>query len=450
MLDGQFFTGSHRLETRMQNSRLTVTTKLSLSVNNLITSAAHFDQQLACRMAKVFDFDIVEATLQECIRQSHISLHQLSTLRDMLDVALVEAQADAEKPSHLTSVDTHITASILTMCPALSVCLSMRSCVRLNRVGSLDEVWAELSSRDEAKQLDGRSVAEDGAHKRYKQHRQHIPTRIMHRLVGHADEVLHLAFSNSGDFLCTVSRDETAILWEMGGSSLITPAQVATLQLDNVGMFVAWSPNDSLLAVATSGLGNNAGILHLHRNISGYWLKVAEIHTQSTYDIYPVFHGEYFMYGCTCQRDGANPRRILSESIQDREKETAVYLNVWCTASIGAEGDFGAAPSQIALSLGGPDRLWQKNFYHFAVLSFPNNSTQGHLITVTGTNSEFNDTLAIVPVSEDSLKATGPCYFIQESGALLNLQPVQISATESGFLVSVSDDECMPKLFATS
>ena len=338
---------------------------------------------------------------------------------------------------HLTSLDPDITAFILTKCAALSVCLCVRSCLSLHRVGALDQVWADLRTRDEATQLDGRPVEMEGARARYQQHRECIPSRILHQLSGHTDEVLHLAFSHTGELLCTASRDQTAIVWKMGGVS--APAQVAALPLGGVGAWVAWSPDDSLLAVATllyTGLEiDTLGAAHLHRFVSGNWQQVAEFHSQA-YDAWPVFHGDYLLYGCHGE---AFMQGSFYAAIANREKESMLDLKVWCTASIGEEG---VDSYTIALSLGGPHKLWQKNYYHNPTLSFPDNSAKGHLITLTGTSDLLVDTLAVVPVMEGPLQATGPCSFIQENGALLDLQPIQISGSQSGFIVSVSDGGC--------
>lgn len=42
-----------------------------------------------------------------------------------------------------------------------------------------------------------------------------FPSMTTHVLEGHADEVWHLAFSHSGRYLATVSKDMTCIIWDM-------------------------------------------------------------------------------------------------------------------------------------------------------------------------------------------------------------------------------------------
>lgn len=349
------------------------------------------------------------------------------------DLTLATAQGQLEMS--FLSLTSHLTELILTKCPASSVCLTARSCTGLCQVSQRDTVWAELRLRDEAWQLDGGSVPMAGARSRYQQHRERIPTRRIHQLTGHTDEVLHLAFSHSGDMLCTASRDRSAILWEMGEDLRAAPTMACTLGIDEPVVHVSWSPDDSLLVLAT-----HKSMAHVYRKplvqslddvyTNTVWPKVATLRSYiNVYDLYPVFGAGYLLYGMDATLPLAHPAvrnafRYGSE----------VHLKVWSTSSI----DDAWTSSSITLPLGGPSLDWQKEFYHMSRLCFQD-SHEGHLLALTGTNDSFCDTIAIVPVNEvsGSIQATGSCNFLRENGAIQMLHEARISPTESGFVTSV-------------
>lgn len=45
--------------------------------------------------------------------------------------------------------------------------------------------------------------------------RTQFPSTTIKILEGHDDEVWHMAFSNSGQYLASLSRDKTCIIWDM-------------------------------------------------------------------------------------------------------------------------------------------------------------------------------------------------------------------------------------------
>jgi len=68
----------------------------------------------------------------------------------------------------------------------------------------------------------------------------------------HTEEVWHLAFSNDGRWLASVSKDATAILWEVTGGAWAALEKRHTLRGHTQALtFCCWRPDDSLLATCS-------------------------------------------------------------------------------------------------------------------------------------------------------------------------------------------------------
>ncbi|KAI0242573.1 hypothetical protein L0F63_000737 [Massospora cicadina] len=100
--------------------------------------------------------------------------------------------------------------------------------------------------------------------------RSKYPGTLAYVIEDHADEVWHIAFSNSGRYLASASKDFTAKVW-----SLESHQNLLTLSghTDSVS-YVAWSHND--LYLLTCG---NDKVVRLWEFLSGTCLKVLTRHT---------------------------------------------------------------------------------------------------------------------------------------------------------------------------
>ena len=108
---------------------------------------------------------------------------------------------------------------------------------------------------------------------------ERMPRKVLHRLVGHQDEVWFVRFSHDGTRLASASKDKTVIIWDIarvyaGDGS----ADAIRYRLEGHGddvCFLAWSPDDSKLL----SCGNDPSI-HLWDMRNGESLQVFKKHTK--------------------------------------------------------------------------------------------------------------------------------------------------------------------------
>ena len=74
-------------------------------------------------------------------------------------------------------------------------------------------------------------------------------------LSDHTDEVWHLQFSNDGRWLASVSKDATAIVWEVPkaavGAGVLLQKRHTLRGHTQALTFCCWNPDDSLLATCS-------------------------------------------------------------------------------------------------------------------------------------------------------------------------------------------------------
>ncbi len=90
---------------------------------------------------------------------------------------------------------------------------------------------------------------------------ERMPRKVLHRLMGHQDEVWFVRFSHDGMKLASASKDKTVIIWDIarvyaGDGNADAIRWRLEGHADCVG-FLAWSPDDSKLL----SCGNDAAIL---------------------------------------------------------------------------------------------------------------------------------------------------------------------------------------------
>ncbi|CEG62983.1 hypothetical protein RMATCC62417_00203 [Rhizopus microsporus] len=71
-----------------------------------------------------------------------------------------------------------------------------------------------------------------------------FPSHMIKVLHGHIDEIWHVAYSNNGKYLASVSKDKSCIIWDM---ELLE--QMQSFRSEVSGSYCAWSPDDSKLLV---------------------------------------------------------------------------------------------------------------------------------------------------------------------------------------------------------
>ncbi|KAI8145715.1 WD40-repeat-containing domain protein [Fennellomyces sp. T-0311] len=71
-----------------------------------------------------------------------------------------------------------------------------------------------------------------------------FPSRTLKILRGHTDEVWYIAFSNDGNYLASVSKDNKCIIWNM---EVFRDAIQGDISTDSIFTYCAWSPDDSRL-----------------------------------------------------------------------------------------------------------------------------------------------------------------------------------------------------------
>lgn len=79
---------------------------------------------------------------------------------------------------------------------------------------------------------------------------EQIPTKTIHQLCEHTDEVWHIAFSNNGKYLASCSKNGVTLVWE--NSNQMTIEKKYELKGHTLAVvFCSWSPNDDYLATAS-------------------------------------------------------------------------------------------------------------------------------------------------------------------------------------------------------
>ncbi|KAI8054888.1 WD40-repeat-containing domain protein [Thamnidium elegans] len=71
-----------------------------------------------------------------------------------------------------------------------------------------------------------------------------FPTTTIKILIGHVDEIWHVSYSHDGQYLASVSKDKTCIVWDMK-----TLSQLRSFKGEVSGSYCAWSPDDSKLLI---------------------------------------------------------------------------------------------------------------------------------------------------------------------------------------------------------
>ena len=96
------------------------------------------------------------------------------------------------------------------------------------------------------------------------------PSRLIHSLMGHTNQVYGVAFSPDGTLLATASLDKTARLWNTAtGAPVMT---VADCDAEVYG--VAFEPNGSLLATASRDKTARLWSVATAENVTGYCWRV--------------------------------------------------------------------------------------------------------------------------------------------------------------------------------
>jgi len=101
--------------------------------------------------------------------------------------------------------------------------------------------------------------------------RSQFPSVTKHIFEGHSDEVWYVAFSRSGKYLASASKDKTVIIWSM---EIWEKLHVLEDHLDWVS-FVSWSPDDSM--ILTCGLDN---LIKLWNVQTATCMKTLKVHTE--------------------------------------------------------------------------------------------------------------------------------------------------------------------------
>ncbi|KAG1041392.1 hypothetical protein G6F25_004011 [Rhizopus arrhizus] len=87
-----------------------------------------------------------------------------------------------------------------------------------------------------------------------------LPLHTIEVLHGHIDEIWHVAYSNNGKYLASVSKDRSCIIWDME-----TFEQIQSFRSEVSGSYCAWSPDDSKLLVC--GTDNAVRLWNPHTGV---------------------------------------------------------------------------------------------------------------------------------------------------------------------------------------
>ncbi|KAI8988700.1 WD40-repeat-containing domain protein [Pilobolus umbonatus] len=117
--------------------------------------------------------------------------------------------------------------------------------------------------------------------------KRYFPTTTIKIFKGHTDEVWHVAYSHSGKYLASVSKDKTCIIWDME-----TLNQIQLMQSDESGSYCAWSPDDSKLLVC--GIDH---ALRLWNPFNGFLLHMFKNHEDQVTSCVWLPDGEHFISG---------------------------------------------------------------------------------------------------------------------------------------------------------
>ncbi|RCI07299.1 hypothetical protein CU098_011715 [Rhizopus stolonifer] len=90
--------------------------------------------------------------------------------------------------------------------------------------------------------------------------REVFPSHTKKVLRGHTDEIWHVAYSNDGNYLASVSKDRSCIIWDMK-----TFEQKQLFRSEVSGSYCAWSPDDSKLLIC--GTDNAVRVWNPHDGV---------------------------------------------------------------------------------------------------------------------------------------------------------------------------------------
>ncbi|CDH48456.1 wd repeat protein [Lichtheimia corymbifera JMRC:FSU:9682] len=134
------------------------------------------------------------------------------------------------------------------------------------------------------------SVAEYSLFENHLCDKTHFPSTTIRVLEGHEDEVWHVAFSHSGRYLSSASKDKTCIIWD-----LETFEKVQVLSGQDAASYSAWSPDDSKLLVC----GTEKNCFYLWDPMSGEKLHTYDEHKDQVTGCVWLPDGEHFISsGC--------------------------------------------------------------------------------------------------------------------------------------------------------
>ncbi|GAB5587157.1 hypothetical protein Unana1_02057 [Umbelopsis nana] len=115
-----------------------------------------------------------------------------------------------------------------------------------------------------------------------------FPSKTIHVLKNHTDEVWYVAFSNDGQYLASVSKDQTCVVWNM-----TTFVVTATLTGHSDGItYCAWSPDDTMLL--TCGSDN---VVRLWDPLTGALIGAFKKHTDQVTSCAWLPDGKHFITG---------------------------------------------------------------------------------------------------------------------------------------------------------
>ncbi|KAI8371809.1 WD40-repeat-containing domain protein [Blakeslea trispora] len=114
-----------------------------------------------------------------------------------------------------------------------------------------------------------------------------FPTTTIKILHGHSDEIWHVVYSHNGQYLASISKDQTCIIWNMK-----TFCQVQSFKSDVSGSYCAWSPDDSRLLVC----GTDQAI-RLWDPFSGVLLHTFEFHKDQVTSCAWLHDNRHFISG---------------------------------------------------------------------------------------------------------------------------------------------------------